>query len=109
MAGSFKVDPDLGEIVVGRGMERLGDGNHTFEVSATNGLRTVSRSSPGCLTRSSHAANVAAVVSEKRFSSSLRWCLGNAQDSDCRVIADSSPLARPQKSPVPSDLDVTVR
>uniref|UniRef100_A0A7I4YRT8 Cadherin domain-containing protein n=1 Tax=Haemonchus contortus TaxID=6289 RepID=A0A7I4YRT8_HAECO len=41
MSGIFKIEPDLGEISVGPHMDRLGDGNHTFEVSATNGTRTV--------------------------------------------------------------------
>ncbi|KAK6027032.1 hypothetical protein OSTOST_06978, partial [Ostertagia ostertagi] len=40
MNGKFKVDADMGEISVGPNAEQLGNGNHTFEVSATNGLRT---------------------------------------------------------------------
>ncbi|KAK6750685.1 hypothetical protein RB195_002572 [Necator americanus] len=38
--GAFKVDPDIGEISVGEGLGRLANGNHTFLVSATDGLRT---------------------------------------------------------------------
>ncbi|PIO74958.1 cadherin domain protein [Teladorsagia circumcincta] len=40
MNGMFKIDPDIGEISVGKHAEQLDDGNHTFEVSATNGLHT---------------------------------------------------------------------
>ncbi|WKY06499.1 hypothetical protein Q1695_006581 [Nippostrongylus brasiliensis] len=40
MSGFFKVDPDLGEIGVGREVDRLVAGNHSFDISATNGLRT---------------------------------------------------------------------
>ncbi|KAK6042001.1 cadherin domain protein [Cooperia oncophora] len=40
MHGYFKVDPDLGEISVGPHLDGLGNGNHTFTISATNGLRT---------------------------------------------------------------------
>ncbi|VDM75492.1 unnamed protein product, partial [Strongylus vulgaris] len=41
VAGAFKIEPDLGEISVGRSLGRLANGNHSFEVSATNGLHTV--------------------------------------------------------------------
>ncbi|KJH43731.1 cadherin domain protein [Dictyocaulus viviparus] len=37
----FKIDPDLGELSVGRNLRDFGGNNISFEVSATDGVRTV--------------------------------------------------------------------
>uniref|UniRef100_A0A1I7XQP7 Cadherin domain-containing protein n=1 Tax=Heterorhabditis bacteriophora TaxID=37862 RepID=A0A1I7XQP7_HETBA len=40
MAGIFKLDPDIGELAVGKKLYNQKEGNLTFEVSATNGIST---------------------------------------------------------------------